>query len=336
MQLITRIKKTIISTVVTSFLVTTALVTTVNKCAQEAPTHTAAELEAIKATLATIIPPAEQDHLNTLLFENIKHPEKVKEILDQGASPNAGGGITIIAQAIRSNNLEVTRILIEAGANLNAANKWYYPPLTAATNMINIMTNAAGLEERIMITKELIKEGADINKGTDLEQGPLASNDDFYGMTPLMIAMKHGSGCTSSKMHVHCSDITPEIIHLLIESGADETLKNKAGRTAMDMAREGLHQQAIEALQQAVAIRDSIPQPHQVHIACDYLVDKPLSISPLVTLFTLYASIESPVKRAKERAAQSVIIQEQRLIEQLTKVIALRMSMASESRSECN
>ncbi len=153
----------------------------------------------------------------------------VKFLLDQGADPNAPlkttlpgrqaqGGITVppgatpFYRAARSADVAVMRLLLDKGADpARAANDRTTPLLAAATGQ---GTRFAGGSERaepefVEAIRLCVAKGVDVN----------AAND--RGDTPMHAAAQRGADL---------------IVQFLAESGAKLDVKNKSGRTPLDLA----------------------------------------------------------------------------------------------------
>jgi ankyrin repeat protein len=133
--------------------------------------------------------------------------EIVEILVKEGADVNAlldESMITPLHMAARGYNAnqEVVQALIEKGANIDAVNKGGWTPLHIAAS-----SHFSG-----EIVKTLIKGGANINAA------------DKYGDIPLHLAINI------------CSDTNIEI---LMENGADSSLKNKDGKTSIDLDTSG-------------------------------------------------------------------------------------------------
>jgi len=106
--------------------------------------------------------------------------------------------------AVYSNHMDIVKLLIAAGADVNVKNNKYgWTPLYSA---------AGGGHKKI--AQLLIAEGADVN-----------AKDDT-GMTPL-----HYEAMSWAAYHGH-----KEIVELLIAKGADVDAKGDDGRTPLDWA----------------------------------------------------------------------------------------------------
>jgi len=170
--------------------------------------------------------------------------------------------------------------------------------------------------------EELIKAGADINIKSVL-----------FGKTPLIYAIRHSPANTVSR-----------VIKLLIAAGADETIKDKEGRTAEQVAeREKIeydYAEPYDALTQALAERKAVArkcaEDYCVKTLRKYLIDGPLPIRPLVRMAEQYIlepqtipAEFDPVVLAKQRVIKATERQKMRAELMREKAIALRCERAS-------
>ena len=147
-------------------------------------------------------------------------------------------GATLLGVAARAKQVEVVRVLLEAGAKIEARDQKGRSPLLAA-----VQTRRSSVE----VVRALIAKGADVNTrgtamigGTPLSwaAGPFSNPEivaalvagnadvnqaDNTGMTPLMWAARYGA---------------PATVKVLLDAGADVTATNKQGQTSLDLARQ--------------------------------------------------------------------------------------------------
>jgi ankyrin repeat protein len=134
-----------------------------------------------------------------------------------GADPNVRGRweMTLLHSAANFGILEVTRRLIEYGADINAENKGGYTPL------------------------HCVSGGHDLKYGSVLrfllELGVCVNVRSKNGHTPLHVASFHGM---------------LEVVRLLLEHGADVGAKDNDGKTALQVAAKGGHDEVVELLQE--------------------------------------------------------------------------------------
>lgn len=169
-------------------------------------------------------------------------------------------GFTALSNAAQRNHVPSIRALVERGANLELAVDGGFGPLSlaidgghflAAKALIELGSdvNAAAGEDQvtpIMVTASWLAVG-EAAKEIELRQG-LRSTDiatalidrganinavNAQGVSALMIAAARGN---------------MPMLGLLLEAGADPDLKSKAGKTAIDIARDSLNEDAVKSI----------------------------------------------------------------------------------------
>lgn len=141
------------------------------------------------------------------------NPEAVRSLLKQKVDVNAPqpDGTTALHWAVRQDDLETADLLIRAGANVKAANRFGATPLSlAATN-----GNAAMIEK-------LLKAGEDANAVVS-----------ETGDTVLMVAARTGK---------------PDAVAMLLNHGADANKTNATGQTALMWAASQRNSGAVQVL----------------------------------------------------------------------------------------
>jgi uncharacterized protein len=125
---------------------------------------------------------------------------------DRGSRAPIPGGMSPLLYAARDGRLETMRILLEAGANINATDANEITPLIAA------ITN-----NHPEVARFLIERGADI-KATD-----------WYGRTPLWAAVETRNMDVDNATFENSVDRAPflELIQLLLERGANPNARTK-------------------------------------------------------------------------------------------------------------
>jgi uncharacterized protein len=187
--------------------------------------------------------------LSDFIFEG--NLEGVKEIIVRGGDVNGFDEIggTPLCLATTKNNLEIVRLLLEAGANPNLADDCGRLPLDSGSSDITALLIEAGADvdtqnidgrTDLMVTaggwgrlqkmKVLLEAGANINVR------------DKNGKTALMYAVKERSN--------------EEKITLLIEAGADLDIQDNDGNTALSLAKETGHTEIVQLLIDAGANED--------------------------------------------------------------------------------
>ena len=202
-----------------------------------------------------------------------RHDKMIALLIDLGADVNAGDPTPLVAAVMRD-HVPSVKVLIEHDADMEKPGQEDFRPLPLAI-----------AEDKYESAKTLMEAGADVNslsgadaltplmiaagqtspaegamfvpgstRPTDIAQGLLARGANVNaqsknGVTPLMIAATHNN---------------PPMIGILIDAGADVTLKNKLGQTAADVAELNGNlesQQAIMVLSKAKAAEAAPPPP---------------------------------------------------------------------------
>lgn len=139
----------------------------------------------------------------------------VQLLLERGAKPEAANGAALW-EAIRKHNPKIVQLLLAAGANANQTDNYNR----------NILYEAACFNPPEVIDM-LIKAGANVN---------LQATDGIHNSTALINACRHQKQDSA------------EIVRLLLEAGANASVKDAKGKTALDYATERGHTQAAELL----------------------------------------------------------------------------------------
>lgn len=137
--------------------------------------------------------------------------EILKLLLEAGAQINAktSGGETALTEAARTGKVEMVKILLEAGANPNIQDRMEMTPLHWTIHWSRQTAQTPTKPGYIETVQHLLKGGARVD---------LSHSD---GTTPLMMAAKLDEA---------------EICRILMEAGADRKARNKEGQTAADIA----------------------------------------------------------------------------------------------------
>jgi ankyrin repeat protein len=173
--------------------------------------------------------------------------EVVRALLDRGADIEArdnlkgiplvasgGGGATPLIEAAKTGDITIVKLLLERGANINAADANGGTALTEAVihaeretvrllldkgASVKVRTGAlaypvlamAAMRGDVEIARVLLEKGAEVNAA------------DTNGMTPLMWAASNDAG-------------NQELVGLLLAAGADPKMAAKSGETALTAA----------------------------------------------------------------------------------------------------
>ncbi len=160
--------------------------------------------------------------IQAAFLKAIKNEERLpvaEFLIEQGVDVNTQDthGVSALQQAIRWSSVAAVNLLLQKGANTNAKDSSGTTPLHEATTI-------AG-EAKI---KLLLEHGAKIN------------DQDTIGRTPLMNAVGYSLFPE------------PEIVKILLASGANPDIKDRFGNTAFSLARKLLTNEETEAKGQRI------------------------------------------------------------------------------------
>lgn len=153
--------------------------------------------------------------------------------------------MTLLARAALGGNLEVARYLIKKKVNLETPNRVGDTALAVAIGNMQYdvakLLIEAGANVDIPISGEteeslLMRAATDSPKMTETivkKNSSLVNKRNNQGETPLMVAARYGS---------------PESLKILMNAGADPTLRNNKGQTAQEIAKESKNKNTFEFL----------------------------------------------------------------------------------------
>ena len=176
------------------------------------------------------------------LVEAVKdrNQSAIVALLKQRADVNtpAADGTTAIHWAAQWNDLKTAELLIEAGANVNAANRFAATPLWAAA------TNGSGA-----MVERLLRAGANPNTAALEGEPPLLAAARAGSVDAVRALIVHGAHINATEawrgqtaLMLAVGDDRPhlEIARLLLEHGADVSIQSNGGFTALLFAvRQG-------------------------------------------------------------------------------------------------
>lgn len=160
-------------------------------------------------------------HAGDALILSISNPPLLRWLLEHGADPNANRCNTRSALecAIMRASTEVTELLLRHGAQLKN------------TSALKI----AGYFGRTDMLLQLLQHGVDINEIPDNDEMMDAERAVGLG-TALHEAAKNGQKAA---------------VELLLEKGANPSLKDSLGKTALDLAKDKHHHDVVDILSRA-------------------------------------------------------------------------------------
>ncbi len=189
-----------------------------------------------------------------------RHDQTINLLVELGANPNKpdGNGITPLAAALNRDHVPSIKALIDHGADLEVPGQQGYRPLALAI-----------AEQKYEAAKALMEGGADVSTPSGGE-----------GLTPLMIAAAQTGPAEGSiflpgsarptdvaralidkgadvdaqanngmtALMIAAANNSAPMIGLLMDAGADSTIKNARGQTAEDVADLNNNQEASQAI----------------------------------------------------------------------------------------
>lgn len=213
------------------------------------------QLGLISALLCGSLPPAlaqrgmDQININGqyVLAARAGRVERVVALLQEGAKVNSRdrNGDSPLNMATAKGNAALTDALLKAGADVNLANLAGVTPLMGAA--------FSGDAE---IVRKLLAAGAKIDP-LDRVKKNAATYAAGNGCRECLLALIRAGTPVNTPLE---NDLTllmwaaayghESSVRLLLDQGADRSLKDLRGKTAADMAREGHHQNVVTLLEQ--------------------------------------------------------------------------------------
>ena len=182
----------------------------------------------------------DRDVLSAAIVSDNTDQQIIKILLDSGANPNLrrNDGTTALYWAASSNDSELVRILIEAGARVDAEQ-----PEEAYTSL-----HQASEHGNFELVKLLLKAGGEV----------VLNKFDYVSRTPLMWAIERGNIEIAKALIEAGSDVNAhdeshigntalliatrmenfKLVELLLEAGADPTIAGWMGITAMSLVQK--------------------------------------------------------------------------------------------------
>ena len=159
------------------------------------------------------------------------NPGPIKALLNRGFDPNTVSpqGLPGLYLALRDGSLKVANTLID----------WPKTNVEIRTANDESPLMIAALKGHLDLVKKLLDRGADVNKTGWAPLHYAATGGHLAIMTLLLdqnayIDAESPNGTTPLMMAAHYG--TPEAVKLLLQAGADPSLKNQLGLTAIDFA----------------------------------------------------------------------------------------------------
>ncbi|GAB1726687.1 hypothetical protein NU195Hw_g6294t1 [Hortaea werneckii] len=182
--------------------------------------------------------------------------DAVELLIAAGAEPNPGvnrSSSSPLHQAIRADDLELSRLLLELGANINSLNDYKTTPLMYAVKygsakMVElILEHHPDMARLSFIGAAAIHWAVWPNRPEIMELLVAAGADCDHRMADGSTALH----CASTAGHL-------ETVECLLRMGADPTLKNDDWKTAFQIAVESGHERLAALLREATLRRRTV------------------------------------------------------------------------------
>eukprot|EP00752_Nemacystus_decipiens_P011987 g10627.t1 len=166
-------------------------------------------------------------------------------LMDAGADLSLRYGVfrhSVLHAAAEERHIDVMRVLIERGADVNAVDWYQWTPL-----------HQAALLNRDETIDVLVEAGANIEARDDTGRTPLHCTASNRPHDALLALLKHGAHVNTqdnyqnTALHTAVSyagtEGAAEVVDLLLRSGADETILNANGKTAADYLAANVYEE---------------------------------------------------------------------------------------------
>ena len=174
------------------------------------------------------------------------HFQTAKILSDNGADPNVRGhyNMTPLLSAAYNGGLEMVQVLLKYKADMDARDN-------AGENALHNASNGNGPDiggpSLSNVARLLLENGADVNARTDKDKGhftPLHLAAEEGRIEVVHVLLQHGAnvgtknGDGRTALHQAAKSGKVEVVHVLLQHGANVGTKDDSGRTALQIASD--------------------------------------------------------------------------------------------------
>ena len=175
------------------------------------------------------------------------HADATRVLIAAGAKVNAvnGEGNTPLFAAVHEGHNEIARMLLDAGAEVNIPNTFRFTALRAACEKNNPE-----------LVRLLLAKGADVNFTDNKGNTPLHVAVDKMARESARLLIQGGADLNAigrygdTPLHAAVSYGDEELVQLLLERGADSSIRNGKGQTPLEVAEEHRFATIVKLLKQ--------------------------------------------------------------------------------------
>ena len=200
----------------------------------------------------------EKDYPGQLLSSiNANHIELLKLLITAGADVDSTdkNGWTPLLSAAYNGNSDCVEQLLKAGADVNKSNSKKTPLILAAEY------------GHCDCVEQLLKAGADVNKANSKKQTPLILAAEYGHCDCVEQLLKAGAEKNASDeynktaLYWAAANGHSDCVKLLLEVGADPSIKGANNKTPLDIAKDGNYTECVKLLSHSSQTPNAIPEP---------------------------------------------------------------------------
>ena len=189
--------------------------------------------------------------------------ELIELLIENGADVNCNDGLTPLSITYSSkvdNWYEISQILIKNGASLDYITEYSGDKSSVLQDIVSVRSGAAlpgykpESKEEVIKAFNYVLENVDNNNVNWMRVLQHSVSNDRIEIVKLLLDQKY---CTVNDTSLGITalmfaaqDSTPEMVQLLLEYGADKSIKSSDGKTAYDYAVQSNNEEIIAILTQ--------------------------------------------------------------------------------------